>query len=430
MNQMTTIRTVARVIAVLPPGAKFTMVSGDVTRSPARFFNDFGITLAAVSGDNQTGTVTKALPQPLVVRVLDGSGSPKSGVAIDFSISAAPAGAAGQTLSVSSAATLADGTASTTLTLGNRVGTYTVTAACAGCAPNTITFTAQGKVFLQVSLSTSSIKPVPFSRVVTAENQAAITVRAFGVNGSADTVAGYPVVLISSTSVNSGGHDHDGTRPLGGAFSGAGLAVANNAVSGLTNVQGELFAVFTSTFFGGIEVFTAGSTIDAGVATATAALTIKAGEFQLLPDNPLVYSKVGGTQFHLGPPSSITDHNHFGTPEFNAIISSVSAQFHTAFPGTGIRINDMSLPFGGLFDIGPTPTCRFRGQPCEIWDIPHQFHRLGTSCDYNLSTRLDKDLDTDEERFLDDLIKRDERLLSFIEGNHWHLYFPGGGPPK
>lgn len=396
-----------------------------VKEAPARH-------LRSISGDGQTGTIGKTLPLPLVIKVQDAQGNPKSGVTVTFAPKSSPAGQAGFSVAPVQPTTDAQGLISANVMLGNRAGTYEVAAACAECEPNTLTFTAQGKLFLQVSLSTPSIKPVPFGQVVTAENQAAITVRAFGVNGPTDTVANYPVVLISSTVPNSGGHDHDGTRPFGGAFSGAGLAVANNTASGLTNAQGELFAVFTSTFFGGIEVFTASSTIDAGVAPATATLTIKAGDFQLLPDATF-YIKDGGTCLHHGPdgPGGCTapDQNHFGTAVTASAIAAIAAEW-LAFAGATrmLEINDISLQLGGGFDVGGTWTAdivdQFPADKKRCNSTGHCEHRDGRQADIqvfpNTSPKALSEVMQDELRKI--IINRGGRR-PHEEGGHWHVRF-------
>jgi len=93
---------------------------------PARY-------LASISGNGQTADPGNPLPAPLVVKVTDSSGSPVSGVDISWAVSSAPPGATGQSVSPSSI-TGADGTASTSMTVGSEPGTYQVTATCPTCA--------------------------------------------------------------------------------------------------------------------------------------------------------------------------------------------------------------------------------------------------------------------------------------------------------
>lgn len=160
-------------------------------------------------------------------------------------------------------------------------------------------------------------------------------------------------------------------------------------------------------------------------------VTVEVAGLVLLSTSPF-YTKVGGTNFHLGAPTSILDANHFGTADFNAIISSVSAQFKAKFPARTVRINDMSLSSGGLLDIGPTGQCFLdpptNMKPCKVWNKPHAFHRLGTSSDYNLDVGLSLNLNTQEEQFLKKLFDNFIGITVRQESNHWHVYLPGGGP--
>ena len=92
-------------------------------------------TLEIVSGDNQSGVVSTALANDLVVRVLDQNSNAFSGSTVTFSTT-------GGTLSETSVVTGADGQASTSLTLPAAEGDYTVTAAVSGLADVTFTATA------------------------------------------------------------------------------------------------------------------------------------------------------------------------------------------------------------------------------------------------------------------------------------------------
>ena len=96
--------------------------------------------LRAYSGTPQTGTVGNALAGPFVAQLKnsDGTDVAISGITATYAITVIPAGATGQ--SISNAATDSNGRASSTLTLGNKSGTYTVTANVPG--ESTATFTA------------------------------------------------------------------------------------------------------------------------------------------------------------------------------------------------------------------------------------------------------------------------------------------------
>jgi hypothetical protein len=83
--------------------------------------------LLIVSGDNQTSVVGTGLAD-FVVSVVDTNSNPVSGVVVTFSVTSTPSGATGYSLLNNSVTTGTNGQASTTLTLGDKVGTYEVTA--------------------------------------------------------------------------------------------------------------------------------------------------------------------------------------------------------------------------------------------------------------------------------------------------------------
>ncbi|MGC2381468.1 MAG: hypothetical protein WA631_00005, partial [Nitrososphaeraceae archaeon] len=53
-----------------------------------------------------------------------------------------------------------------------------------------------------------------------------------------------------------------------------------------------------------------------------------------------------------------------------------------------VRITAMTLPWGGLHDIGPAPDCRtgHPNHPCDFWDTPHKTHDDGKQADLGFST--------------------------------------------
>lgn len=100
------------------------------------------VNIALTSGNYQTGGLGTALASPFVVKVTDASGTPVPGVGVTFAVTTTPPGAMGQSLSTTNATTNGNGQASSILTLGNLIGTYTVTAASGGLTGSPVTFTA------------------------------------------------------------------------------------------------------------------------------------------------------------------------------------------------------------------------------------------------------------------------------------------------
>ena len=102
-----------------------------------------------IYGFDQKGLVGEALPNPIVVEVRDQSGEPVPGAEVTFSVTSG-----GGTLSATSATTDSDGSAESTLTLGQNPGTNTVEVTVTGVQGKQ-TFTAEGilipKTFVIIS---------------------------------------------------------------------------------------------------------------------------------------------------------------------------------------------------------------------------------------------------------------------------------------
>ena len=96
------------------------------TRTPTK--------LLKISGDNQLGTPGTALENPFIVEVQDQANKAFEGVPVTFTVTAG-----GGTLSTTSTTTDANGRAQTTLTLGSKLGTNTVSVSVEGSS-NTVTF--------------------------------------------------------------------------------------------------------------------------------------------------------------------------------------------------------------------------------------------------------------------------------------------------
>ena len=109
-------------------------------------------TLAAVSGDGQEGPASTQLAEPLVVSVVDEDGAAMAGIDVTFAVTAGGGMLSSATdvnpcifkssKSSITAATDANGQATTRLTLGSDPGTNTVEATVAGLEPVTFTATA------------------------------------------------------------------------------------------------------------------------------------------------------------------------------------------------------------------------------------------------------------------------------------------------
>lgn len=97
--------------------------------------------LALTSGNSQSQPINTTL-QPFIVRVTDSSGIALVGENVLFDIIQIPSGTTGQILSRTTVQTDSNGLASTTLTLGNKVGVYSVAATIAGVNNSPVIFNA------------------------------------------------------------------------------------------------------------------------------------------------------------------------------------------------------------------------------------------------------------------------------------------------
>jgi hypothetical protein len=93
-------------------------------------------TLAAVSGDGQTGVIGQALANPLVVKVTDASGNPVSGVGVQWAVQG------DGSVSSATVTTGSDGLASVQRILGSSPGDETTTATVSGLQGSPVTFTS------------------------------------------------------------------------------------------------------------------------------------------------------------------------------------------------------------------------------------------------------------------------------------------------
>ncbi len=92
--------------------------------------------LEMVAGNGQSGPVGQALPQPLVVRVLDPDGAPVAGATVRWSVQE------GGSVSAESVETGSDGRASVEWLLGSSPGEQTATAEATGLEGSPVTFVA------------------------------------------------------------------------------------------------------------------------------------------------------------------------------------------------------------------------------------------------------------------------------------------------
>ncbi len=114
---------------------RITFTNGSTQSQSNDFEIDAGeqqVFLTIVAGANQKGMAGKPLDTPLSVKAVDLYNNPMPDVSVKFSVDLAPIDSTGSTLSPSTTTTDFEGLARSTLTLGNKSGSYIVTASIEG----------------------------------------------------------------------------------------------------------------------------------------------------------------------------------------------------------------------------------------------------------------------------------------------------------
>lgn len=100
------------------------------------------VSMATISGNNQSAVIITPLQNEFVLRIMDIGGNNVPGTSVQFTIDSVPPNAAGQQLSVTSTPSGSDGTARTLFTVGNKVGNYKIKASSVGIPDTFFTATA------------------------------------------------------------------------------------------------------------------------------------------------------------------------------------------------------------------------------------------------------------------------------------------------
>ena len=156
---------------------------------------------------------------------------------------------------------------------------------------------------------------------------------------------------------NSGGHVHDSSARPKGSLSAFG---GNTGPSGM-----ELVIRYTSPEVSGVVYSDGACSAPNGFRCFDGyfySFTTKVQGLQDLGPNA-AYVLVGDKPWH---PS-----NHWGTSSFVAKLRHAAALYNMKY-GSKLEINDLSLEWGGLFDIN------------QDWSHPHREHRIGVSADVRL----------------------------------------------
>lgn len=269
---------------------------------------------------------------------------------------------------------------------------------------------------LSITANPRSAQPKLNNGASTELNQSTLFIR--GGVGTRFTIRVVPVA-------NSGGHDHhDNNRPFGRLRAPDVANAPNNnegehTFQGVIGTDGTARVIYTSSIVGGREQLIA-QTLDGQVAEYTGedgeiGMMVRIPGLQLLADGAN-YTKIGGTMTHHGPGAAnagwaTPDNNHWGTTLTLQRLAQIADAYAELYPGSKLGINDMSLPFGGTFDLTSPKYTIFWGSGGG-----HSEHKVGINCD------LSDNIPGDRWDALEEIINQySPTFLPEHDKNHWHL---------
>ncbi|MCH8872658.1 hypothetical protein IH824_07785 [candidate division KSB1 bacterium] len=170
-------------------------------------------------------------------------------------------------------------------------------------------------------------------------------------------ISNYSFTIQALVRQNSGGHDHSDNRPTGRFITPSGAK--KSSFEGKTGDDGSAIFTYLSSGIGGIDsIFVRGKSEKD---TANAVIKLKMSDFELLKDGEH-YNLVGKTTTHPV--------NHYSTKGTIEKLKKL-ADLANADSSYILQYNDISLKYGGPFDISKT----------YLWNTPHNTHREGTNVD-------------------------------------------------
>jgi hypothetical protein len=164
-----------------------------------------------------------------------------------------------------------------------------------------------------------------------------------------------------------GGHLHTANRPKG-SFACSALYDPGSATPTCTlttDGNGQAPFIFIPTAVSGTHTITATCN---NCTTATAPVNVKVDNLITIPASPL-YALSDSNGVIGAIPGKHTD-NHYLTETAIGKLGKLAGIYVDVNPGAKLYLNDASLVWGGLFDVGATP-----------WVSPHSLHDKGRSLD-------------------------------------------------
>jgi len=171
-------------------------------------------------------------------------------------------------------------------------------------------------------------------------------------------------------SADSGGHSHSHTnprRPVGTFKYPINFVNTYQAFEAQTDSTGRIRFRYVASQFGGVERIRARSVSDTTKFDTLSVKTRVPGLEQLADGTN--FDLVGGTPKHHGPPGFVQDNNHYAAQIVRDSLPLMANVWVDSLANLRLFANDISLPYGGLFDHKGT------------WAAPHSTHRIGLDVD-------------------------------------------------
>jgi len=308
------------------------------------------------------------------VQVMEG-GTPKSGIAVTLTSSAAAPATGTLMLSPTQGSTNAEGKLNFSMTAPAIAGTHTITATCDGgkcSAPATGTITVIPEP-LTLELD-PALKGDP-TLAIEPDQSHATYVRVTSTR-TKEPKAGVEVRVRVDVTANSGGHSHHTDRPKGTLTGTACSPPEQGCVTLTTGADGKAGFNFNAPIVSGTHTFSAAcvkptcTNEDSG-----GQIEVKVPGLVQIPDS-LFYS--------LQLPNRDTNHpsTHYLTPEATSALWHIAASYRleSGFRVGGVAppplsLNDASLKWGGVLD------CFLTCGTSVAWGPSHHEHRQGSVID-------------------------------------------------
>jgi hypothetical protein len=302
--------------------------------------------------------------------------------------------------------------------LGDRTGDYKVNAYCnaaSGGSPQTFTAKAAQDIKIEIKAEKTLLSPLtdadntgPSGARVIDFSKVRATKITVTVKQNEEPLPNHPIKLQSIPVAYSGGHDHNSDRRKG-SFVAADGTEATGETTLKSDSNGIVEVTYKSSGIAGIETIEASSAESPDIkASADVILKIDGLMSMPVPSDNLPYSSyylVGS----YGEPgvSSMHRNNHYGTwGTVNALVQ-IANGFNRRFPGNPLYYNDMSLPWGGPFDI------------YNNWRNPHLGHREGKNADIRFTNVNTVGQYLEYVR----LLTTNNGRITFTHSDHWHIHF-------